>query len=661
MVAPFSFGTMPQAVVEKLRREAGDLAARIYEQAYRSALERYKDPARAAGIAIAAVKRHFYQDKSGRWRRRPGHEYRNGRWYVNGRPVEGAAMPTVFYDQEIVRSLVELDAQPLEGAEAPQQQWLLLVPVGEWQHPLYGRVVIRAEDVRQMEANFRAGKLGTDVPVDYPDHRDDSQGAYGWVREVQARDDGLWGLIEWTDLGRQAIAARRFKYLSPVLFPKGRYWISPRGEKVDCLLTSVSLTNRPFFRYVDGNQIAANLAEYQPLEGAEAGGWRACPIKDLPFLDKPWNPGNVPDSKLMAAILGPNGDNWDAYKSVNAVWRPPGSHYDDYKLKFGRREPPTDPRGRLVIIPNQLKNRMAILFGARGGVDLPASAKRAAYRVLSHHYRRLGLKPPDVAGRFAEGDQWPTWPDGVTFYEGEDQFFAEPGGGQAMTEDVRDNVEQPTPAEGSQPEAEQSTAVQSADSQTQPENTGAESPTQSTDSAVAQETQSETQPGQPLEASNAQPDQVAGPLMAILDEERRRREELEKRLAEMEAERRFENALRQVEGWKFSMPLFDGTGRKVGSSQAVLAPAHRELCAKILLALPDDLARQFADVMSNGGFQLVSLDEFGALQPPEQDAEALLASLPVDTRQRVEAVMAEKGCSAQEALDLVVRAQYGLQ
>ncbi|MCD6352179.1 MAG: ChaB family protein, partial [Armatimonadetes bacterium] len=542
---------MPQALVEKLRREAGGLAVRIYEAAYRSALKRYGDPAKAARIAIAAIKRHFYQDRNGRWRRRPGHEYRNGRWYVNGRPVEGAMMPTVFFDQDVVRSLVELDSQPLEGAEAPGKQWLLLVPVGQWQHPIYGRVVIRPEDVKQMEANFQAGKLGTDVPVDYPDHRDDSQGAYGWVREVQARDDGLWGLIEWTDLGRQAITARRFKYLSPVVFPRGRHWVSPRGERVDNLLASVSLTNRPFFRYLDGNQIAANLEEYTPVEGAEQGDWRGCPIRDLPFLDKPWNPNSVPDSKPMAAVLGPNGDNWNAYKSVNAVWRPPGTHHNDYKLKFGRREPVTDPRGRLVIIPSQLKNRMAILFGARGGVDLPSTAKRAAYRVLSHHYRRLGLKPPDIAGRFSDGDEWPTWPDGVTFHEGEEQFFTDAEGGNPMSEEIR-NETQTTPAEGSEPEADQNTAVQGnvPDPQqtTEAENTG-----QTTEPAGQEPGQENTEQSvQPLEGAEQQASQPAQPLMAILDEERRKREELEHRLAEIEAERRFEATLHQVEGWKFS-------------------------------------------------------------------------------------------------------------
>lgn len=48
---------------EKLRREAGDLAARIYEQAYRSALKRYGDPAKVGCPYVPAAKRDWHRAK----------------------------------------------------------------------------------------------------------------------------------------------------------------------------------------------------------------------------------------------------------------------------------------------------------------------------------------------------------------------------------------------------------------------------------------------------------------------------------------------------------------------------------------------------------------------------------------------------------------------
>lgn len=42
--------------------------------------------------------------------------------------------------------------------------------------------------------------------------------ARGWIVEMQARDDGIWGRVEWTEAGRELVASRAYRGISPVIF-----------------------------------------------------------------------------------------------------------------------------------------------------------------------------------------------------------------------------------------------------------------------------------------------------------------------------------------------------------------------------------------------------------------------------------------------------------
>lgn len=84
---------------------------------------------------------------------------------------------------------------------------------------------------------------GVDLPVDY-DHQLEHAAANGrpapaagWISELEAREDGVWGRVEWTDRAREHLAAREYRYLSPVFYHE------PDGEVL--LLESAALTNVP--------------------------------------------------------------------------------------------------------------------------------------------------------------------------------------------------------------------------------------------------------------------------------------------------------------------------------------------------------------------------------------------------------------------------------
>lgn len=105
--------------------------------------------------------------------------------------------------------------------------WLRLVPAGRFS-ARDGRGPFDAGDRVAMEeivARTRSYHGAMDILVDY-DHQSvfgakDGVGgrapAAGWVKELQVRDDGIYGRVEWTAAATGAIAAREYRYLSPVI------------------------------------------------------------------------------------------------------------------------------------------------------------------------------------------------------------------------------------------------------------------------------------------------------------------------------------------------------------------------------------------------------------------------------------------------------------
>ncbi|KAK3608772.1 hypothetical protein CHS0354_006813 [Potamilus streckersoni] len=61
-------------------------------------------------------------------------------------------------------------------------------------------------------------RQGIDIPVDFG-HRsewDSSARAAGWIKELITEKDGsVWGRTEWTESGKNAVAAKEYRYISP--------------------------------------------------------------------------------------------------------------------------------------------------------------------------------------------------------------------------------------------------------------------------------------------------------------------------------------------------------------------------------------------------------------------------------------------------------------
>lgn len=125
----------------------------------------------------------------------------------------------------------------------------------EWVHllPMAADGLIRTSDQRgpyraiAAEALIQASFAEVDrLPID-ENHAIDLAApkglpapARGWIVEMQARADGIWGRVEWTDEGRDLVASRAYRGLSPVVVHD--------GSKEIAGILRASLVNRPNLR-----------------------------------------------------------------------------------------------------------------------------------------------------------------------------------------------------------------------------------------------------------------------------------------------------------------------------------------------------------------------------------------------------------------------------
>jgi len=101
--------------------------------------------------------------------------------------------------------------------------------------------------------------------------------------------------------------------------------------------------------------------------------WKKPRLED--FTDKSWDELSDSEKRSIAGHF---------------AWAPkmPPERFTDLKL------PHHDPKTHAVVWRGVVA-AMAALFGARGGVDIPAEDRRKVYNHLAQHYREFGKEPPD--------------------------------------------------------------------------------------------------------------------------------------------------------------------------------------------------------------------------------------------------------------------------
>jgi len=110
-------------------------------------------------------------------------------------------------------------AAPSDKPEVPE--WIQITPKAPRLEGMDGRIWTMADPeavVATCRTNMAGGRL---IPVDF-EHathvkgaRGERADAAGWIRELEARDGAIWGRVEWNDSGREAIATRGYRFISP--------------------------------------------------------------------------------------------------------------------------------------------------------------------------------------------------------------------------------------------------------------------------------------------------------------------------------------------------------------------------------------------------------------------------------------------------------------
>lgn len=129
--------------------------------------------------------------------------------------------------------------------DKPNEQWVHLVPNGTF-HGRDGRGPWTLKDANAVIQASRARAGTTQLPVDY-DHQSDfaatakvggTAPAAGWIKGLQSRADGIWGLVDWTERATAHLASREYRYISPV------FTFDPQTGAVKSLMRA-GLTNNP--------------------------------------------------------------------------------------------------------------------------------------------------------------------------------------------------------------------------------------------------------------------------------------------------------------------------------------------------------------------------------------------------------------------------------
>lgn len=273
-------------------------------------------------------------------------------------PNQQSGAPVTFRDRSpaapespgLEESCPPPPALPLENDfRVLQPDWVQLSPYGDFPHNR-GLQRLNREAAEQMAAQFqslrgRIGRLFGGAPfyVGHPDLPGSSEladrKAYGWVTQLEAREDGLYGQVQWSEAGRDLLRNAHYKYLSP--FWEAREIGSENGRRVyqPIALVSVGLTNqpnipvRPLANEQRGRAPAEASAEISPVEPALAS--RPISRPRLPTVSRIGNLGTrrgelallsnrrdrIQDAVQAKMRLGlPYDDAWQAVKRERPNW-----------------------------------------------------------------------------------------------------------------------------------------------------------------------------------------------------------------------------------------------------------------------------------------------------------------------------------------------------
>jgi phage I-like protein len=149
--------------------------------------------------------------------------------------------PNFTHGSDLI-ALAASAALPAIGSDGAVPEWVQLLPTLQGEVQTYdGRGPYRVTDIAAIIQASMAWERG--IPIDENHATDLRPGheapARGWIVEMQARDGGLWGRVEWTAAGRALVADKAYRGISPVLM------VDPKDKRTVKLIPRASLVNVP--------------------------------------------------------------------------------------------------------------------------------------------------------------------------------------------------------------------------------------------------------------------------------------------------------------------------------------------------------------------------------------------------------------------------------
>ncbi|MHB8067451.1 MAG: phage protease [Desulfobaccales bacterium] len=181
-----------------------------------------------------------------------------------------------------------------QNAGATMPAWILLLPAGRVE--LVDRPEPLQVDPESLATIVRAFRSrGVDLVIDY-EHQSlhgRQAPAAGWIKDLEARADGLWARVEWTSQAQEYLRNREYRYFSPVL------QLDPATRKPLALM-QVGLTNVPAIKRLP------------PLVAK----WEAVAVPGQTSQEEKWRKGGEVEKLKLIMGLPPEATDQEVWAGV---------------------------------------------------------------------------------------------------------------------------------------------------------------------------------------------------------------------------------------------------------------------------------------------------------------------------------------------------------
>ena len=208
---------MPYNSIKDLPENTNNLppkAKEIWLAAFNSDYSKNKDEESAIKIAWSAVGNAGYKKENDQW-------------------IKADELELIHYFTKL--SLSELNSN------------IEIMRTGSWSHPKYGDFTITEDNLNGFIRSFQENVRGIEIAIDLEHGETSHKGAaIGWIKGLKKDNEKLLAEIEWTDLGKNMVQSKQYKYFSPEFV--FQYTDLETNKKFNDVLMGGSLTNKPFIK-----------------------------------------------------------------------------------------------------------------------------------------------------------------------------------------------------------------------------------------------------------------------------------------------------------------------------------------------------------------------------------------------------------------------------